>query len=334
MHSFFLFVDKLIFFALYYYMSKKITDKELIDNLVELKEKLGRVPKKKDLSLKNKSKYSINAYKRAFRTLANALIAANLKPHQVRNLNNKEKILKDVKNVYNLLGRTPSHREYKQYSLYAFSIPTLRKIFGSWTKTLIAANIPIINAGKVDKIFVLNELKKWYKKNNYDINSLSYWNIRRAKYDGIFPFCGETIKNQFSNKTWEEIMQQIDPLYKSTNQFIQRASHQGKDGQIYLSLIELEVANYLFEFKQQNKIQNYKYEKPICSERQWTCDFYIIKNDESEIWLEVDGMRRNRNVPYNSGENEKIQYYIEKNMEYVILSYNRANIKQFLEYIL
>ena len=65
---------------------------------------------------------------------------------------------------------------------------------------------------------------------------------------------------------------------------------------------------------------------PVCPEKSWTCDFVI----DNRIWIEVDGMKNNRSVPYQSGENEKIQYYKDNNMKYEIISYRNSNIPRKL----
>lgn len=150
-------------FGEYRLAPKAISNEDLIENLKYMKRKLGREPQKTDLNLKSGSKYSNNAYVRAFGNLANALIAADIQPHQVRNLS-REEFLDDLKKIYKMLGRTPQLEEYYELSKIAYSFSTIKRRFGSWTRALIAADIPVVNSGKADKELVKEELWKWYKK--------------------------------------------------------------------------------------------------------------------------------------------------------------------------
>jgi len=283
---------------------------------------LGRVPQKSDLIVSNNSKYGSSSYNRAFGNIANALIAAGFKPNQQRGLKSED-FINDLKKVYNLLGYTPSIEEFSQHSS-TVSWVTIYNHFGSWTKALIAAGIPVVKANKVDGQFVLDELKKWYAKNNCNVNCLSYWSLRKAKARGDFPFSCSTIHKHFSNMSWQDIMRQIDYLYETTDHFIEKKHYIGNDQAKYLSLLELEVANYLFEAKNKNIIINYEYEVRVCKERLWTCDFVVTTND-GKIWIELDGMRNNRKDPYKR-HNEKIEFYKNNNFNYKIFSYNNRDI--------
>ena len=74
-------------------MSQKISDQDLINNLIELNERLGRVPKKTDIQINKGSKYGNSAYVRAFGSLAKAHIAAGLKPNQFRGVDKNLSIM-------------------------------------------------------------------------------------------------------------------------------------------------------------------------------------------------------------------------------------------------
>lgn len=309
-------------------MSRKITRDELLENLLELQSSLGRVPRKEDLRLNKGSRFGASAYKREFGSISGALLAANMKPHQIRGLDSKA-VLEDIKDVFVSLGHTPQHEEYKLHSNIGYSFPKIRNMFGSWTKALIKAGIPVINAGKVDSDFVLEELRKWHTKNNGKQESLSYWFIRKAKARRDFPFSCSTIKNTFPNQPWEDIMKQIDPSYESNDPFMRRSNYVGEDGNIYKSKLELEVGNHLNQLKLSSQIIDYVYEARVCNDRLWTCDFLISNNNGEELWLEVDGLRNNRKTPYKLG-NEKIKHYLAEGMKFHIISYNNRNISNFL----
>lgn len=298
---------------------KKISNEELIDNLQAMCEKLGKVVAKEDLRLSKGSKYSINAYKRAFGGFNKALMAAGITPNQHRGLT-KEDYLADLQRIYKLLGHTPSMKEFDKHSK-TNSWRTVYNVFGTWTKALLAAGIPIETSNNVSKQDVLDALQTWYDQNDQDTGCLEYWKIRKARARREFPYSPNSISSKFQ-LPWEEIMQQINPEYTTKNPFICRGTFEGKDGNIYLSSIEKEVGDLLYEFQKHGKIKTYKYEALVCPNKTWTCDFLI----DGRLWLEVDGMRNNRSDPYNSGENEKIAYYDEHNLPYEVVSYRNANI--------
>jgi hypothetical protein len=310
------------------YMVRKITNKELIENLKQLQKSLGHAPRKKDIQTSKGSKYGSSAYVRAFGNITNALLVANIKPHQIRGLK-KETVIEDIKEVYKIIGRTPRHKEYKTYSKIAYSFPKIKEMFGSWTKALTEADIPVVNFSKVNKKMVLKELNRWYIKNNCDINCLSYWNIREAKKNGEFLLSCATIKNHIGG-SWEEIMKNINPMYETKDPFVSRKYYIGNDNNEYLSLLELKIGNYLHNLKNLKRIKNYEYEKKICEDKLWTCDFVILLNSGKEIWIEADGMRNNRNIPYNSGYNKKIEYYKKNNFCYIIVSYKNRDVCKFI----
>lgn len=298
--------------------SKRKTRREdLIENLLNLYNKLNRAPKKEDLKL---GKYGVSGYNREFGNFSNALIEVGLKPNQRRGLSDEE-IIEDVRRIYKELGRTPTTEEFDSNSKTILSA-SVHNRFESWTKFLIIADIPVEKANKVSKQDAIDALNAWYNKNNKDVNCLGYWRIRKARFRREFPYSCETISNKFDNIPWEEIMKTIDPAYESVNQFTKRAYFEGKDGNIYLSSIELRAGNILYDCKMNNDIKDYKYEELVLKERNWTCDFKVLLNNDEYLWIEIDGMRSNRKDPYNSGRNEKIEYYKENNFNYVIISYN------------
>lgn len=306
-------------------MSEKISNEELIENLLKIKVKLGRVPKRDELLVDSGSKYSMNAYRRAFGNFNNSLIAANLKPNQMRNVS-REEIILDLQNVYNQLGHTPSRKEYVVLSNIAYSSPTIKKHIGSWTKLLILADIPVVNAKNVTKGDVDRAIKKWYKENDYDRSCLEYWKIRKAGTSNKFPFSCNTIKKKFGGVSWEDIMKQFDENYETKDPYVCKKESIGIDNNIYLSSLEKEIADFLFNLQEAGKIEKYEYEKLVCDDRKWTCDFYIKVNGK-EYWVEADGLGNSRKISYDSGNNEKIIYYKENGYNYFIIDYKRG-IKQ------
>lgn len=312
-------------------MSRKISRNELLKNLKDVAEKLGRVPKKEDLRLAKGSKYGAAAYQREFGNISNAILSAGMRPHQRRGLD-KQEVLDDIRRVYKQLGYTPKHNEYIQMGGVYVGYDPIKSRFGSWTNALIEAGIPVENVGKADRKFILRELRKWYVRHNGAPDCLTYWTLRKAKASRKFPMSCATIKNAFKGMTWEEIMKQIDPRYETDDKFKHKTTHVGKDGNVYKSKLELKAGNHLFQLKQNGRIADYRYEVRVCDSRQWTCDFVIDIQNES-IWLEVDGLRSNRHVPYGP-ENDKIRYYMDNGLTHHILSYNNRSVEGFIDSLL
>lgn len=93
---------------------------------------------------------------------------------------------------------------------------------------------------------------------------------------------------------------------------------------LYRSKKEALIARYLTECG-----VAFEYEKRVCSEHTWTCDFYIAKND---LWIEYDGLEANRDhtraKAYNR-DHPKIAYYAENGYKYVVLG--KSSWKKQLE---
>lgn len=107
-----------------------------------------------------------------------------------------------------------------------------------------------------------------------------------------------------------------------------RGNHTGVDGNEYLSTLEQEIGDYLFELKNSGKILDYEYEVKVCPNKAWTCDFKVVFPSDHILWLEADGLRGNRRNPYSSGNNEKIQFYIEKGFDYRVISYSSPDVRR------
>ncbi len=113
---------------------KKYTEKELIDHLVFLKEKLGRVPTQKDL--KEQPGPGPDIYYLRFLGWNNALKLAGLKPKRFAD----SELLELLREFAVKLGRAPFQREVSR----AKALPGHRvymKRFGSWSKALKLAEL-------------------------------------------------------------------------------------------------------------------------------------------------------------------------------------------------
>lgn len=313
----------------------KATDEELLEQLKRLTRTLGHTPLKSDLGGDNGFGWS--AYERAFGTFGNALVKAGLIDPLQRYGVSRQELTDELKRVYVLLGHTPSIEEFLENSKMK-SVYMIRSEFNSWTKALLEADIPVIKAKNVSAEDVKIALTKWYVENNNDDSCLEYWKIRKAGDNRKFPYSCNTISSKFAPMKWEKIMHECGfPNYVTRDHFIhgcKRGDHTGADGNEYLSTLEKDIGDLLFEFKNSNRINNYEYEAKVCSDKSWTCDFKIVLPDDSILWLEADGLRSTRHNPYNSGNNEKINFYTDTGMNFSILSYSSPDIQKALENIL
>jgi len=240
-----------------------------------------------------------------------------------------EDIIKDIKRVYGIYNRPFTELEFISKSNTVLSCATINKKYGNWNNALRLANVPINKDRRVDIELLKNSLKNLV--DNDGINSLNYWNIYRLKREGKFPYCCGAIKRNFPNLFWEDIMRNFGFDYKTNNQFRSKEAIIGRDGNTYLSLIERRVGNVLFRLKNEKLIDDYEYNILVCKERLWTCDFKIYCG--RIIWIEVDGMLSNRHNPYNSGKNEKIEYYKDNNYNLIIITYFDSIRKKILKEI-
>jgi len=314
---------------------RKISNEELIKQLINLKEKLGRTPRKEDLGGENA--FCSSVYARAFGTLGNALVAAGLIDPINRYCVSRQELINELQRVYKLLGCTPSGEEFLENSPMT-NCGRIHAEFGSWTQALLAANIPIIVAHKVSAEDIKIALKKWHDENNNDDTCLEYWKIRKAKQNMKFPYSCNTISAKFDFVPWENVMHECGfPNYTTKDYFVhgqmKRGNHTGQDGNEYLSTIEKDIGNRLFELKTNGKIFVYEYEVRVCAEKLWTCDFKITFPNGVILWLEADGMRKTRKDPYTSGTNEKIEFYKRSGIKYEIISYNCSDICQAVDKI-
>jgi len=303
----------------------KVSNKELLDNLKYLHDLFGRAPRQSELEF---GKYGRAAYSRAFGSFSNALKKIGLTAKIQCGLTN-EQLIDDLIRIYNEIGRTPSFEEFDKLSKTVSNV-TMANRFGTWNKAVSAAGIPIVHNQKVSKEEVVEAIHKWVKDNDDDICCLEYYKLRKAGGSGKFPYAVNTISNKFDNISWEDIMKECGYDYETTNQFFKRGYFKGCDDITYLSSIEKQMGDFLFELKTQNRIKDYEYERYVCDEKTWTCDFVIKQNDGVELWLEVDGMKNARKNPYNSGENEKIEYYKNNNFNYFIVTIDMNDIKKTL----
>jgi hypothetical protein len=294
---------------------RKHTDEELLNELVRIKKLLGRNPKQTDFV--SNSKYSVNSYKRAFGGLSKALIKIGEKPNiklDADNYDIKEQIIK----VYNVIKRPPSIEDINALSDVSYT--AIRRLTKDkpWHTLLIESGIPVEEmAGRIKRSVTNDELRLEILRLKEKLGRYpNYYDMIR---DGIYS-CN-TYELRFGS--YLKAMKALGFTdYQNQSIYHNQIHTSGKDGLVYKSMFEAEIANYLYDMKQQNKIQDYLYEQPICSEKTWTCDFVVTLSDKSKIWIEADGMGNTRAVPYGP-DNEKIKYYIDNCFRFYVVKYRR-----------
>ena len=294
-------------------MSVKISDKDLLDELARLTKELGRTPRREDVDAYGK--FSANSYKRAFGIFSNALMEVGEKPNQLRN-QTKENVVSEIRRVYKELGRIPTAKEFTKFASMTFQ--TLRNICGdrSWHSLLKEAGISDEEMVGLAKHGVSNEeLKEEIIRFKNFLGR--YPTYKEMKQEGKYS-CN-TYENRFGS--WSKAFIALGFTdYVSQSVFKNQIHVIGKDSTVYRSNFEARIGDLLLKLKEEVKIKGYEYERKVCPGKSWTCDFVIMKLDNTELWIEADGMMDNRKDPYDE-KNEKIAYYKQHNISYVIFDY-------------
>ncbi|WP_251344683.1 homing endonuclease associated repeat-containing protein [Haloplanus halophilus] len=121
-------------------MGKKLySDDELLNRLQKFAEELGRPPSQSEMD--DSGPHASKTYGNRFESWNNALEAAGLQTGtndpNGRPLTPEEDLLTDLKSVADIVGGTPSEREYSTHGEY--SVKTYCKRFGGWNSALRAA---------------------------------------------------------------------------------------------------------------------------------------------------------------------------------------------------
>ena len=194
----------------------------------------------------------------------------------------------------------------ENYTLWTNEIEIeVKKILRSTGSLIKTAKITGLPVGTIE-----------FKNKSWGIQ-IGFWNNNTASrgkklleehmdYDKVAKILGITQNSLISknHRSWK-----VDLSSNSTLLGIPTVAN---DGSKYRSKFEASIVNFLV-----SKDILFEYEKRVCKNKLWTCDFVI-----GDIWIEADGLcewRTKLGQKSYSGEHEKIKYYKDHNFNYVIL---------------
>ena len=293
----------------------KYTDEELLDHILKLQKSLNRTPTQEDIQ--KAGKYAIGAYKRHFCTYNNALKKIGIR-HNTKFGQSVEEIKQDILLVAKLLNRTPTSREFDKYSKTVSWITASNKIVktNSWNAVLKSCGLDIVYNKNLTEQEMKDEIIRLQNllgriPGYYDMIQLGKYSPEAYAYN---------------YGTYVKALNYFGFEYTPQSQWHNQVFTKGKDGTMYRSKFEALIADILYDTKMKGDILSYEYEKLVCKDRKWTCDFYIKINDK-ELWIEADGMGKNRAEVYND-EHEKIKYYIDNNKNFYIINYSKNSLTE------
>ncbi len=304
-------------------MNVKITDEELLDEMKIIIEKLGRVPKQREL--KEHSKYSCNAYKRAFGGINAAIKKLGARPFMDKI--SKDETIERIKLAFKKNPNISTYEELHKITNITYAALRYRFNYIPLHNVLKECNIPPNIVGKFNKQNITNnelKLEILRLKEKYNGRYPTYYDIIR---DGNFST--GTYLNRFGS--WLKTMKFFEfDDYVNQSIFKNQTYTKAKDSHLYKSKFEANIADILYDAKYKNLIKSYEYERKICNNRAWSCDFVAEKLNGDLLFIEVDGMMGNRKVPYSGINNEKINYYKANNLNLHIIDYYVKNIEDYI----
>ncbi len=216
----------------------------------------------------------------------------------------KEKIIKKIKEYYkNGEKITSSNIQKLNGSLHNRACEQ----FGGWAKAVEASGFDYkkINLYSWRKSWTRETIIKEILKLNNKKKDLSASFIRDEIGDLFNAANRESSFQDDSLSPWENAIKAAGLDYSEIRGENWGSICKGKDGKTYVSRLEANVANKLYELKGQNKILNYLCQVPLKEGRGWRCDFLVKIDVNKDLFVEVDGLGGARKG--NSHE-EKINY--------------------------
>ena len=299
----------------------KYTDEELLNHILDLQKSLSRTPTQQDIN--TAGKYAIGAYKRHFGTYNKALEKLNIKYNMKFDISEKT-IIDDILRISNILNMAPTVSEFDKLSSTVSHMTVYAKLNCglSWNSVLKKCGHKVVNNRNITDDEFKEEIEKLKTQPNripgyYDMLQLGCYSP-------------ETYAERFGSYLLS--LKHFGYDYTPDSQWQNQTYTRGNDGILYRSKFEANIGNVLFDLKNAGIIASYEYEKQVCSDRKWTCDFYIIKNNK-EMWLEADGMGKNRYSPYDI-DNEKIEFYNNNGYRYIIVPYKKIDLLKYISNII
>jgi len=115
---------------------RKITDRELLDELHRLSEELGRTPSGKEMN--QLGKYSKTAYVNHFGSWNEAVVEAGLEPVMELNIT-REDLLQEIQRLHDQLDIVPRAKDMQLHGRY--DPETYRRIIGGWVISVREAGL-------------------------------------------------------------------------------------------------------------------------------------------------------------------------------------------------
>jgi len=299
----------------------KYSEDDLLSHILDLAKSLGKTPTQNDIN--KAGKYTSGAYKRHFGTYNKALKKIALMHNTKFGITEKE-IIEDIIRISLILGRSPMISEFDKLSSTVSHMTAYNKLKCNlgWNNVLKKCGLKVLNNRNITETELKDEIERLKNKLNripgyYDMMQLGVYSP-------------ETYADKFGS--YVQALKHFGYDYIPDSQWHNQTHTKGKDGVLYKSKFEANIADALFDMKNSNKIALYCYEKPVCPDRKWTCDFYVTANNK-EYWIEADGMGKNRFDPYGD-DNEKIEFYDKNNYNYIIVPYKKIDLSKYIERIL
>lgn len=129
---------------------------ELLDEIDQLADELGQVPRQKDVQ--EESERSISAYRRVFGSWNEAIEAAGYKPYPERRRIPVEDLLDELHRLHSELGESPSAEQMTAYGEYSHAVYIDR--FGSWSEALAEVGLSPKESEKPSRNDLLDELRR------------------------------------------------------------------------------------------------------------------------------------------------------------------------------
>lgn len=136
---------------------KNAPKEELIKDLQQLRDELGRPPKYDEIS-SNPDSFSTTVYEERFGSFNAALEAASLDPRNVKNLD-KEYMLDKLSELEEELGRTPAYDDLQDFPT-APSTRTYERNFGTFNEALKQAGMEVNQEGEISREKLIDELQR------------------------------------------------------------------------------------------------------------------------------------------------------------------------------